>query len=325
MFQPLDWIINEYLPQLLDSFVNPQKRVSLGYLLIALLIAFCWNAWLMKAQSVKGLGKVWESLFAAKIWFSNSAVSDYKLMFINRAIMMLINPAMLSKLAVATFFYFLFLDVFKNTPAIFENWPVWTAPVLYTIFLFLFDDFSRFFIHRCLHRWPILWAFHKIHHTAETLTPFTVYRTHPVEGVIFSLRATFVQAISISLFVSLFGKNIDLVEIFGVNILLFIFNITGSNLRHSHVSIRYPRFLEFILISPAQHQVHHSIDPQHHDCNYGAAFAIWDYFGNSLQLSKESKNLRFGIIDKYKFNEHTLRGLYLNPFVEVRGILSRLF
>ena len=110
-----------------------------------------------------------------------------------------------------------------------------------------------------------------------------------------------------------------------MNILLFIFNITVSNLRHSHVSIRYPRFLEFILISPAQHQVHHSIDPQHHDCNYGAAFAIWDYFGNSLQLSKESKNLRFGIIDKYKFNEHTLRGLYLNPFVEVRGILSRLF
>ena len=142
MFQPLDWIINEYLPQLLDSFVNPQKRVSLGYLFIALLIAFCWNAWLMKAQSVKGFGKVWESLFSAKIWFSNSAVSDYKLMFINRAIMMLINPAMLSKLAVATFFYFLFLDVFKNTPAILENWPVWTAPVLYTIFLFLFDDFG---------------------------------------------------------------------------------------------------------------------------------------------------------------------------------------
>jgi len=324
MMQPFDWLVQEYLPQLLDSFFNPQKRVSIGYLLIALLIAICWSVWVRNECSFKGLKKVCRSLFSPKIWFSKSALSDYKLMFINRAIMMLISPAMFSKLAAATFFYFLFIDVFQNTPAILETWPLWMAPVLYTVFLFLFDDFSRFFVHRCLHRWPLLWAFHKIHHTAETLTPFTVYRTHPIEGIIFGLRATFVQAVSISLFVSLFGKNIDLVEIFGVNFLLFIFNVTGSNLRHSHVSIRYPRILEHILISPAQHQVHHSIDPQHHDCNYGAAFAIWDLFGKSLKLSQKSHNLRFGIIDDYKFREHTLKELYLNPFVEVRTLLSRL-
>lgn len=325
MFQPFDWLVQEYLPQLLDSFLNPQKRVSLGYLLITLLIALCWSVRLTKEPTFKGLRKVWRSLFAPKIWFSKSALCDYKLMFINRAIMMLINPAMLSKLAAATFFYFLFIDFFKNTPAILGTWPLWAAPVFYTVFLFLFDDFSRFFVHRCLHRWPPLWAFHKIHHTAETLTPFTVYRTHPVEGIIFGLRATFVQAVSISLFVSLFGKNIDLVEIFGVNFLLFIFNITGSNLRHSHVSIHYPRILEYILISPAQHQVHHSIDPQHHDCNYGAILAIWDYWGKSLRLSKKLQNLRFGMIDENNSRVHTLRGLYLNPFVEVRGIVARLF
>ena len=75
------------------------------------------------------------------------------------------------------------------------------------------DDFSRFLVHKALHRIPVLWSIHKVHHSAEYLTPFTVYRTHPLEGVIFAFRSIIVQAITISSFVFLFGGKIDLITI----------------------------------------------------------------------------------------------------------------
>ena len=142
----------------------------------------------------------------------------------------------------------------------------------------------------------MLWAFHKVHHSAETLTPITVYRTHPVEGIIFATRAVFVQAVTIALFVSLFGGSIELVEVYGVNILLFIFNFTGANLRHSHIRIAYPRVIEQILISPAQHQIHHSSDVSHFNCNFGAALAIWDRVAKTLFTSESSQEITFGLI-----------------------------
>ena len=65
--------------------------------------------------------------------------------------------------------------------------------------------------------------------------------------------------------------------------------MTGSNLRHSHINIKYWKWLEYIFISPAQHQLHHSIAQEHYDKNFGAALAIWDWLFGSLHLSEEEK------------------------------------
>jgi sterol desaturase/sphingolipid hydroxylase (fatty acid hydroxylase superfamily) len=137
-----------------------------------------------------------------------------------------------------------------------------------------------------MHKWPILWSLHKVHHSATVLTPMTVFRTHPLEGIIFSLRSSVTQAISISSFIFLFGNTVSLYTVLGVNIFVFIFNVLGSNLRHSHVGIQYWKWVEYIFISPAQHQLHHSIAKEHHDKNFGAALAIWDWFFGSLHHSK---------------------------------------
>ena len=66
----------------------------------------------------------------------------------------------------------------------------------------------------------------------------------------------------------------------GVNIFIFLFNVFGSNLRHSHIGISYWKWLEFILISPAQHHLHHSVSKEHHDKNFGVSLAIWDWILN---------------------------------------------
>ena len=97
---------------------------------------------------------------------------------------------------------------------------------------------------------------------------------------------------------------------------VFIFNVTGSNLRHSHVPIFYWKWLERILISPAQHQIHHSTLPRHFDKNFGAILAIWDWIGGSLHLSEPETKLEFGVSKKVEPNEQSLKTLYLQPFRE---------
>lgn len=119
----------------------------------------------------------------------------------------------------------------------------------------------------------------KNHHSAETMTPITVYRTHPLEGILFSLRSAIVQGTTMAVCLFLFGNAVDLYAVLGVNVMSFIFHVTGSNLRHSHISIRYWPWLEHILISPAQHQVHHSIARASRQeircCACGLGLAVW--------------------------------------------------
>ena len=153
----------------------------------------------------------------------------------------------------------------------------------------------------------------------------TVFRTHPLEGVVFSLRSAFTQAISISSFVFLFGPQVDIATILGANIFIFAFNIAGSNLRHSHIDISYWKWLEYLIISPAQHQLHHSIAREHHDKNFGAALALWDWLFGSLHHSVEFDTLELGIEKNQKDESHNLKDLYINPFIEIKNYFLKNF
>ena len=78
------------------------------------------------------------------------------------------------------------------------------------------------------------------------------------------------------------------------DVFTFIFFLYGANLRHPHVKQKYPHFLEYLFISPYQHQIHHSSNTAHFNKNMGSRFAIWDWFFGTLVLSKKVKKIRFG-------------------------------
>lgn len=103
--------------------------------------------------------------------------------------------------------------------------------------------------------------------------------------------------------------------VLSINAVDFAWNATGSNLRHSHVWLSYPRWLSHLLISPAMHQVHHSADPRHHDKNLGNIFALWDWLFGTLYLPERVEPVSFGLGDAGAGHE-TLRGLYARPFVD---------
>ena len=308
----------DFFSNIFEHFIDPRKRVFVGYLAISILIALIWLVYIKRVNLKSSL----KFIFNKNIWFSSSSKADFFVFLINRIISISISPVLITQLVIATAIFYWLHEISWLSSGSFQNTPVQVVVFLFTLFIFLLDDFSKYWVHRWMHKWPILWALHKVHHSAEVLTPMTVYRTHPLEGIVFTLRGTFTQGVSISTFIFFFGNNVDLFTVLGANVLLFLFNTAGSNLRHSHIGIRYWSWLEYILISPAQHQLHHSVAQMHHDKNFGAALAIWDYFFGSLHHSVEIEELKLGIETKEQdFNK--LSTLYFFPLIEIKNILKK--
>lgn len=295
---------------LFESFTDPRKRVFVGYLFSAFLLSLLWYV----LYQQKTMRQAYAELFKPKIWLSPSAKADYLIFIVNRLVLGLFSPYLLTQMAVAGAIYYQMVTK-ANTPVLFAGYlSDWQVALSFTFVFFVVDDFFRFFVHLLLHKIPVLWHFHKVHHSAEALTPITVFRTHPVEGLIFSLRGAIAQGSVIALFIFLFGNQVDLVTVFGANVFVFFFNIAGSNLRHSHVAIFYPRWLERWLMSPAQHHVHHSIEAQHWDKNFGVALSVWDRLFGTLHYS-ERRDLSFGLTEGAI--QHSLFSLYVQPFVDL--------
>ena len=119
-------------------------------------------------------------------------------------------------------------------------------------------------------------------------------RVDGVLGVAFlAVCVGVVQGLMLSLLVG----SIDAATLAGTNLFTAILNLGTANLRHSHIRLRYPGWLERVLISPAQHQVHHSVEPRHHNRNYGEVLAVWDWLFGTLYLTRPGEEIRFGLGD----------------------------
>ena len=193
----------DYIEYLIDPFINPQKRVFFGYLGSAFVVAMLVQLFVSKNSVRTSFLK----LFALKIWTSPSARADYKVLLVNQAMMMGIAPQLLSKLALTTLIFETLHIWLDGRVMLWNSAPEWSIAAIFTFTLFLVDDLAKYCVHRLLHRFPLLWCFHKVHHTAETLTPLTVYRTHPVEAVIFGVRSVCVQAAVIASFLYFFREQ----------------------------------------------------------------------------------------------------------------------
>ncbi|WP_228286277.1 sterol desaturase family protein [Arcobacter vandammei] len=261
---------------------------------------------------------------SSKLWLHPSAKLDYIYFFLSNLVnILLIIPFVLSAKSVALFInkslysYFGFFETF--------SFSYFQITVLYTIAIFVFSDFTRYWLHRFLHTIPILWEFHKVHHSAKVLTPITFYRVHFVENFLFGLRYALSIGFVTGVFIYIFGAKINIYMVFGVNILVFITSIFGSNLRHSHVPFAYFSFIEKWFLSPKQHQIHH--DKKHFNKNYGGYIAIWDRVFGTLALSKDVKVLKFGIRKNQMSEYKSIKDLYFRPFVNLykKGVSSEKF
>ena len=237
----------------------------------------------------------------------------FKIILINRVVMSAGAAAVVSQLTISTILYDLLHKQTLIQPLAFHATSATVVAVLFTAVFFIFDDFSRFFVHRLMHRVPFLWAFHKVHHSSTALNPITQYRIHPVELLFNNIRALIVITIVNAMFDYLNRGYFTPQTYFGVNILLIGFNSWGANLRHSHIKLTYFNWLENWIISPFQHQIHHSSQKELYDKNLGSKLAVWDKIFGTLVKSKDVNNLEVGLGEKDKHYKSFFQNI-INPF-----------
>ena len=301
-------LFEETISLSLSYFVDTDKRLHILYLTTSMLLAY----YVYMSSRIKT--SFFKYLFPKKIWASKSAFLDYSLFFLNSLIKILfIGPYIIIGFYIAFYTNEFLLELYGFPTS---SLGATQTIILYTITITIVADFFTYILHLMMHKIPFLWEFHKIHHSATSLNPLTQYRIHPIELVINNIRSIIVFGLVTGLFDYLSAHSVDKLLFLGANVFHFVFLLFGANLRHSHVKLRYPRFLEFIFISPFQHQIHHSSNPIHFNKNMGSKFALWDWLFGTLILSNNIKRLRFGIGPEGT-RHYNLYKSFFSPFINI--------
>ena len=272
-----------------EYFVNPSQRVYWLYALSSLLIALIYLYFHPKQKRVN---------LSPKLWLHPSATLDYRYFAISFFIKIwLVMPIIFGANEVAVVTQSFLSETFGFISL--RGVSYMQIMLLFTLTLFVVSDFTRYWLHRFMHTIPFLWKFHKVHHSAKVLTPITFYRVHPLENILFGFRFSLSIGIVTGIFIYLFGGLLSLMDVLGVNIVIFVFNLLGSNLRHSHIKLKYPRWIENIFISPFQHQIHHSTE--FYNYNFGGTLALWDLWFKTLKHSNDVGTMQLGLGAKNRF------------------------
>ena len=271
-----------------EKFFGPSERIYWGYLLSALVIASAVVSF--QEKRFRPLSQL-RRLFNKNYWINRSTLYDLVLLVVNTIMRItLLIPLFGSHVAVTVLVGGFLQDSLGDAPSIEMSW-VWIA-IAFSVSYLILDDLSRFLLHYCMHNVDFLWYFHKTHHSATTLTPLTIFRVHPVESLLYFTRRLLVFGFVTGVFIWLFSSKLTGLQILGVDMFGFLFNLAAANLRHSHIWISFGK-LEKIFISPAQHQIHHSVGSNHF--NMGSIFSFWDRIAGTLLLSGKKRELTFGL------------------------------
>jgi sterol desaturase/sphingolipid hydroxylase (fatty acid hydroxylase superfamily) len=138
--------------------------------------------------------------------------------------------------------------------------PYWAALVAGVIAL----DLAIYLQHVVFHHVPVLWRLHRMHHADIDIDVTTGVRFHPIE-ILLSLAIKIVA-------VAALGTSAVAVLIFEV-----LLNAT-SMFNHSNVALPpwLDRIARWIVVTPQMHQVHHSVEREETDSNFGFNLPWWD-------------------------------------------------
>lgn len=308
----------DLLPILSDRMatvlLSPGSLLSVWSLLAAGLIAAGVAIAKRPARpvSIRALGR---AMFPRRRLLSPSAHADFGFtlmaIFVSSA---LFGWAILSHLSIAAW-----VGAVLGAPFVL-GLPAWLAVAAMTVTLWIAYEFAYWLDHYLSHKWAWLWAFHKVHHSAETLSPLTVFRVHPVDSIVFYNIVAVVTGVTAGVMHWLVGNGVSAWTIGGANILTVAALLTIKHLHHSHAWIAWNGRLGRILLSPAHHQIHHSVAVEHHDRNFGDMLGIFDWLAGTLhQPQRKREPLTFGV-DGVRA-PHSVTGSLIDPFIDAAGTL----
>ena len=303
------------------TLLTPSSICSIYSLGFAAFIAFAWLAWRRIARNRPVvLRMLARAVLARRVLLHRSTFADLAYCVIGLATFGgIIGWAVVSTSWISDGAAALLTRLFGPPPQ--PHAPDFALNATRTLALFLAYELGFFVDHWLKHRVPALWELHKAHHSAEVLTPLVNFRVHPLNSLILANNlALFIGAIGGAAQYAL-GRTAVSFTLFDQNVLMLLYIYLTAQLQHSEIWIPFTGLWGRVFMSPAHHQLHHSADPAHFNCNLGASLAIWDWLAGSLRMpSVEPPHLVFGVAG-HRHDPHGLMGLVVDPALNALNAL----
>jgi len=179
--------------------------------------------------------------------------------------------------------------------------PAWVEGLLAVVAL----DFTIWLQHVMVHAVPALWRLHRVHHADPDYDLTTGARFHPLE-IVLSMLVKFAAIVVL-------GPSVLAVVVFEV-----LLNATAT---FNHGNVRLPlaldRMLRCFVVTPDMHRVHHSVEDDETNSNFGFNLPWWDFlFGTYRDQPRGGHTgMTIGIRDYTEAREVSwLPGMLLMPF-----------
>ena len=297
--------------QLLGTFLAPASTFSIFALGLTFIAAILLT---VGSRDVPAKTLV-RALFPRRLWQSRSGRNDIGWFILSvGGISLSFGGAIMAMPMVSGWTFSALVSVFGSSNA--PTLPLWLVTAIVTASLFLAYEFAYWLDHWAMHRFKWTWAFHQVHHSAESLSLLTIARVHPVETIGFYNLVALIMGATGGLLSYVFGPAASPATLFGTNVLTMISAVLIGHLQHTHLWITFgPRWGKYLL-GPAHHQLHHSVAPEHHDRNFGNILTLFDrLFGTFTMPEPTRQPIKFGI-DATHFDPQSLHGMTVRPFIE---------
>ena len=164
-------------------------------------------------------------------------------------------------------------------------------------------DLAFYVGHVAMHKVPLFWRYHAVHHSDLEVDVTTTIRQHPGEGVI---RYVFMAGFAFAL-----GATPGAFAIYRV------WSVLSGLLEHANIRLppRVDAALSLVFTWPGMHKIHHSRDPRYTDTNYGTIVSWWDRLFGTFTPTRYGVNVVYGLGDGFDDDRvQTTVGLLELPF-----------
>ena len=169
--------------------------------------------------------------------------------------------------------------------------------------LLLMGHITFYVAHYYSHKIPLLWQFHRVHHSSLTLDSFSTSRFHVIDKALFA------------------APYLMLVTYFQPDPALVFLYISFRDFwgRYGHGNIKDAHWMGYILSNPKFHRWHHSNHPEAIDKNFSGEFNFMDYMFGTAYYPKERIPDNFGEAD---YSNNIIVQHY-RPFVDIYNIAKK--
>jgi sterol desaturase/sphingolipid hydroxylase (fatty acid hydroxylase superfamily) len=149
---------------------------------------------------------------------------------------------------------------------------------------FILWDFLFYWLHRTHHLFKILWSIHVVHHEGEHFS------------LSLGIRNSWYSSLSsLPYFIGMAIIGFPLEVFISVSSIHYFIQFYN----HNHL-VKKSGWLEYIMVTPSHHRVHHGKNDPYLDKNFGGTLVIWDKLFGTFQAELESNPVEFGTKDPIK-------------------------